>query len=734
MVEQKVKSVQNRSSASLSWYPVVEGDAIVENDTVMTGANSTALVRLKDGGEVQLEPYTLIKFNRLSVDSGNRLALEVNRGAIKVRAATTGVLFRIRQKEVALVPQSEVVLTSAGTLSPEIEVTRGSVSVESLEVPQVAASAEAPKREILSLSAGQAVSLTPNAPAVISRLVVENPSPGAGSQVFYQGERARVALRWDGEGGERVEWDQNPDFKTSRLIPLHGRRDALMDLEPGKYYWRVVGRNALSGKMDFTVMPVARYTLASTAYTKSKEGMVLPLSWGRVPGAESYVLELSQDRQFRTIDRSYTPTGSSVTLESLPPGKHFWRVRATHAYLGDWPLSQVYEIDVRPQMAPPRPKGVKVLESKKDRPKRGSFYKWKPAFDLVASLWITRAQAATSDETGAEMIWLEFSWENMRGAKAYRLEVSTAKSFRKPLHTELSSKNTVVVELPDRQEYFWRVAGIDEDGDLGKFSSTQVIKREIARREKPVRQLASVPEPPPHREPTALPPAPEPPVITFPVAQVPRFRRMWLGYGSAFVRQGIAGTGFAVRGSGLPINRVVVGANQDFAASVLEFNGWLQPLQYKSAELQPSFGASQVGAEVLWRRASSSLPLHFGARVRNEIAVLDFASETVSLESVLFASVMVGTGWKSKQSWAGEGSLWLEVGPVGKRRGVGLLWRNRWNLPWKTPVIAPAVELLVHPQYRNTTNTSRTSEFTIEAAAALILQWTAVVDDVGLKR
>ncbi len=703
----KTRSVQDRAPGSLSWYPLAPGDAVSQNDTVMTGASSTAVIAMKDGGELTLDPFTLMRFNLASNSSSDRLALEINRGSIKVRSRKDEVRLAFKDGAVRVKPDSEILVSSAGEATQStLEVTSGAATVER-------------DGGSVALAPGQAVAMTSDrAPlALLTRFTPKAAAPVNGAQVFVSGPKGPVTFSWEGDPDAQVEWDSGSEMASPHLVVAASNR-ATVTLPPGRYFWRLKKGKVRSNAMQFTVLPQARYKVnAGLSLLKAKEGMEIPLRWEPVPEADGYLLELATDDKFNRIEKSLQLKEPATTLPPLGRGKFFWRVQAQGA-LGNWPYSPVYDLQIKKRMEAPRLKGAKHLQLKEKREpatrgKRGSLGKWRWLFRIAQLFW-SQAQAAEG-----EKIWLEFFWEPTPGAKAYRLEISTRRDFKKALSETEGTRTTALVQVADHEKYYWRVAAIDEDGDLGEFSAPKVVKREAA---------VKAPEPP--REVAQIPPAPiVPPKVLEKVNAEPveparkRFFHTWAGYGATYLNQNLTGSGYFMQSRGAPLNRFVAGLTTDFERTTLELDAWVQPLVY-STSTAASQSRTQWGADLFWSRLAlrRSFPIGVGVRVRDESYVTALADSGVTLGSTIFTGVLLGTTWTREGRWPWTATMAAEVGLVGTRTGYGLIWRNRVGIPYPIAGLKPALEILLHPQYR-AVKTAGTTEFNIEASVALVLEW-----------
>jgi hypothetical protein len=693
---QKSRSVQSRSPGSLSWYPLVEGDAILRDETVMTGSGASAVIRMKEGTELVLEPYTLLRFSRDFDVGRGQLALEVNQGVIKLKSHAKALQVAVGDREVQLAAGSEATLSAAtGSESAEFAVVEGTASVLTSS-----------KDPAVELKAGDAVSIPDRGQLTpIARLLIESPLPKEGEVLFTRSVSMQVNFSWKANGSEIFEWDTAPKMAKATATKLTSQRSSL-NLAPGKYYWRLRTAKAVSPVASFAIVAEPDYQVdTKVTRTKVKEGVEADLRWIPVPGAKSYHVRIAKDASFKKIDREFSLPGNETQVAGLTPGVYFWKIQAVHSEWGNLPESKPFPLRVSKKMSPPQVRGAKVVPLRKpSKPPQGSWRRLPALIFIAKAFWLGDANAET-----AEKIPVEFSWDAVPGARAYRLEVSTRKDFKNVVSSSEGSRSMAVIPLPARERYYWRVAAIDEDGDLGSFSKVQSVFKILATVDSPSRSIAESPAP------TSVLPAVEPP-------EPPRarFLRSWFGYGGTYFTQQLQNQDSLVRASGTPLNRFILGAKQDLAQASLEAHLWAQPLRYVNVSDASSFTRLQWGVDAFasrlwWRKA---LPLGVGFRLRTEQIASALSSSSVTLGGAISGSLLFGTDWVRGNRFPWFSSVWLEVTPLGEKRGAGIVWRNRLGLPWKISGLAPSLEVVVNPYYRQSSFVPL-SELSLEVTLAL---------------
>ncbi len=177
-------------------------------------------------------------------------------------------------------------------------------------------------------------------------------------------------------------------------------------------------------------------------------------SWERVEGASGYTLEIDDDSNFsdpiidvKLDSTSYTP------VEPLPDGSYFWRVatRRSDNVVNLWTTTMTF---TKRSLTP-------VLLSP------------------ISSVVINNLPTFTWEPVHVD------STEVRMAAPKYRLQIDDDPNMSKPdqITTEstsftVSSDNRISYNKFHDGQWYWRVAVIDADGNLGNFSDTETFHKE----------------------------------------------------------------------------------------------------------------------------------------------------------------------------------------------------------------------------------------------------------------
>jgi len=281
--------------------------------------------------------------------------------------------------------------------------------------------------------------------------------PWASSNDGYQVQMARDAkFTFVVETWEVTEAATNPFF--SFLTTTFQPSGAFEDNE--SYYWRVRPRHerytSVASNFDYgTWSPAMRFKLDSREVgnpqlsTGNLAETTPSFWWDRVEGASGYTVQVDNDANFSSpvINKKIDGTSHTPTTP-LPDGTYYWRiaVRRSSSVLGHWTPTMTF---VKQSLAPTplTPINAEIINEQ-------------PTFKWTAILTPT-VQARVA-------------------AASYRLQVDDDPNFGSPM---IFTTQSTAFTLPDSKSvgdgtWYWRVAVIDANSNIGSYSPTQQFYKE----------------------------------------------------------------------------------------------------------------------------------------------------------------------------------------------------------------------------------------------------------------
>ncbi len=371
--QNKVKRKFNRS---LIWYAAGKNEAVYENDWIFTGSQSIAKIRLDSGGELIIEPDSLIILSR----KNGILQLDLQHGQLMADIKSKNVEINIVKKSGA----RQKIDTSSGAVAIKratnpINGEKGDFVVEALDLGNTQGLGEKEATDLNGLAGSSSSLADPlsQKPASLGDLADQKyfkAEPGftpLTSEGFsfreqynydfklFPGQSTKVALDWidpyNKWQGYDTEVALDSDFQK---VIAKGRTSSpvfpVTVKETAAYHWRVRGVDEKSETGQWSAIQLAnvnietrlkekplqlskrnlRYrmdhselksVLPDESFNVSKEKPVT-ISWEEDPRAALYKVQVSEQADFSSIREEKLVKETSTDLNNIKLGKTFFRV------------------------------------------------------------------------------------------------------------------------------------------------------------------------------------------------------------------------------------------------------------------------------------------------------------------------------------------------------------------------------------------------------------------------
>lgn len=438
-ISYRYRVAQKRSTNRVVWEDVEQQDTIFNRDSVRTDEKSEAIITLKNGARLELDPQSMIVLNyedgeaTIQVESGSVLLRDVKPGMRLMGPAAIGPGFAEPRADTRLTVEGD-----SARISGDFEMNVNAVRSEGRSVLLNRSGLREVRREDRALS------------------------PEDNARFFADEAEAPVLFQWK-TPPDSIELAEDRFFEKP-LAPLTGNGNAARQFSEGVYYWRPKGA-PLTDVRKFRVIrrplvQLLRPGLGETISLSTSPFAVF--AWTESRLAQSYTLQISRDRNFAqgVTEKSVLRTGISL---SLPAGTYFWRVEARGSLNGSNRQSvtgtfTVLEDRVRPsQQPPPRENGEKapnVIPEKKTE-EAADLRKEKP-------VPLFPAGGQVVDMSQAEQII--FTWKPSPGASTYRLDLLRGAQV---VYSGQSTEPRLLLSdlsVLDVGDFTWRVSARYPDG------------------------------------------------------------------------------------------------------------------------------------------------------------------------------------------------------------------------------------------------------------------------------
>lgn len=419
-----------------AFRPLAMGEHITGGETVLTGPRSFASYRLADASLINQQPSTRLVFGRLAAygDTGmvateldlqdGRLEANATRqvgpaGGMQVKtpiavAGLRGTAFRLNVDAEGKTLRGEVLAGAVGVKAQhsEVVVPAGQGTLARAGRPPAPARPLLPAPEVIAL------------PKRIRALPIR-----------FSWQRDDAARAW------RAQIAADAGFSQLLLEEVTDRPSVEWDhaLPDGRYVLRLraVDADGLEGinrdhPFELDLRPLPPELAAPTEGQRSYDGNVA-FAWGLPEEAYGFVLQLSPTSHFGRDVQEVRLAAVNRHVAHLPPGTWYWRM----ASLSD----------------------------------KGERHLWGPA----QSFQVRPLPAAPPPgESRAEAGKVHLAWLPVAGAEQYELELGKTPALDAPLARQKSAATRASLPLK-AGKYFWRVRGLEADGQAGAWNQASPI-------------------------------------------------------------------------------------------------------------------------------------------------------------------------------------------------------------------------------------------------------------------
>ena len=420
-------NVKRQFDNDVLWNAIDKKSPIYNRDSVRTGQNSNAAIKLLDNTMVELNESSLIVLDK----SQGSLNLKFKAGDITTRNSGKDLQISVNNSIIKGEGADIKLKESENGANANIQVSKGKATVTDKNKK----SAEVNQSEEAGLINGDLQE--------INQIAVKLKTPQNRSQILATKGNYRQAFTWEvtrpSLKTEQFEISKTSNFEPGSNTQIYKAHQAISPaLSVGAYFWRVGW---------LTDKPAQNQTKPRIAYTETRQITIstdtrldltfpedesqfdfqgdensIEFQWKCQIPVKVFVFEVASALDFRKIVFTKILSETTEILKDLAVGNYFWRVRAFGEHNDELAVSGTRTFSVHTKIKP-QPELVK------------------PEAD---SNW------ESTDP-------LEFSWKKLESASDYRLLISRDLAQKEIVKTK-SLKTTNFVSPPLTQGiYYWSV-------------------------------------------------------------------------------------------------------------------------------------------------------------------------------------------------------------------------------------------------------------------------------------
>ncbi len=315
----RYKTAQRKFPDRMLWEDLEQGMPVYDRDSIRTDEASEAIVFLKSGTRIELDPQSMLVLQMKE----NRETLDLNEGNILVESG---------KKVLSVIAGSvglEAELGSRFQVTKDKDQTRVEVQMGELDWIE---------GDSTKLKLGEKEIAVNGAKISTNWNLI---TPEDSFRFFPAGQEQSVEFRWDGGEDGILEISSKRDFTSTFFKKVSKEKNHKQNFKEGIYFWRIVSKDGkkISEVSKFRVLPNSPVELHYPKKDLSQEDRTVAFSWTKQKIASGYKLQISSDPNFSSPSETQLfRTNFSLTLE---PGTYYWRVQSYTNLPGTETLSEV---------------------------------------------------------------------------------------------------------------------------------------------------------------------------------------------------------------------------------------------------------------------------------------------------------------------------------------------------------------------------------------------------------
>lgn len=389
----RYRVAQRRAASRVVWEDAEQKDSVYNQDTIRTDEKSEALVTLRNGTMIELDPQSMVVLSMRN-DAGE---IKLAQGSVVLRKPTSEDRLTFEQggKTEFIKPTGELRLTLNGKsaeASGSFEFERKGESFKS-------------ERDSIRVEESRVERSRPS----FSELF-----PPDNFRVFTDRDRQDITFTWAG-AALNLEVSESRSFSSPLLRQsVSGVNSFKTPLPEGIYYWRILAEGKTSLIHKFRIVRTTEVRLLSPIgnIDLRDDSPFIEFAWSESRLAVSYHLRVATDAQWKNVVLDKEMIRNSGVFP-LPPGEYYWQVEAVGALPGSNSSTSIQRFSV---------KDARVVEKPADKQKEGSASQdvtQKPQALPDKPEGIVPSPGSVVDMSTRDT--LAFQWKPVNGAQRYTI-------------------------------------------------------------------------------------------------------------------------------------------------------------------------------------------------------------------------------------------------------------------------------------------------------------------------
>jgi len=448
----KNRVAQRKYEGQVVWENIPEQKVPVYNrDSIRTADLSTAMIELKNGVKIDLEPNTMIILNISEAEAN----INFEYGSISTKGSTDGAGKEASESFINIVSGDKKVALKEGS---DVHLAQNKENDFTLFVKKGVASLLTDEGKEKTIEENQKADFTKETTAEalkVEEVPVTLTTPPSEARIFSDTRLTPVQFEWKNDQkfvDYTFEINTHRDFTKNRIARNLTGAKTEAPLEEGDYYWRVVAKekngNVVSSEVrHLSIVQKVPLQLISpgnnTTFPYVEQSPYINFLWTKDSLADGYKIEIATDPEFSTIVRSADTMINNVSLK-VDEGNYYVRIKT----------KSLFEQAVQTTAA----KQFKVTRQT----------------ELPAPIPIRPAPAERIKTAFIEKNGYIFSWNKSPEITNTIVEIAKDQEFTQNVASWKGTANFhLLKETLPAGVYYWRLKGVGAGGNQTRYSASR---------------------------------------------------------------------------------------------------------------------------------------------------------------------------------------------------------------------------------------------------------------------
>lgn len=317
----KKHEVKRKYSDRLVWENINQSSVVYSYDSILTGEDSDAKLKLENGLELELKPNSMIELNF----SGNDTKIKLKSGNIKAKNSGESIATLETANGAQIQMSNAEASIAGGKESSSIQVESGNISLVTKD------------NKKLDIAKGEKADFSESG-VKKEKITISLTSPLDGYTIYTDAINTQINFSWASDEKKNssylLEISSSPSFTSKNIQRTISGTSTSLSLSSGTWYWRIRSLNTNDTSpyrrvsLSYATHPIIYYPDNNRMIEMNQNQKFINFRWENKKDFNLYSIKLDNNSDFSSPIASLKTSNNSWRYENLKPGTYYFSVEA----------------------------------------------------------------------------------------------------------------------------------------------------------------------------------------------------------------------------------------------------------------------------------------------------------------------------------------------------------------------------------------------------------------------